>query len=362
MKRTTLMVFILLTLTIFAVAQTPEVVTVLQGFDPVELTQGRELKGDAARSVTRGTYRYRFANETNQRKFQQAVERYQIQLGGGCGQMGSLSGTGNPDRFYVFGERIYIFASEQCRNSFKAAPAKHLEAPDVVPTGTAAERKRGQALLQRALAGLGSAKAVDGVRSYQAQIKLAYQQKDKTLEYPQTVTLSLPANQRVGYRDEYNWGSGAAGDVLTAQGAFSFSRKGKTLREEPVRAALERALYRHPLALLQARQQRGFVAIAGDKGSVDGVEVEWLKVAYKGATTMLALDAQGRIVQMAYRDRKGAYGDLVKTFSDFRAVDGVMLPFNVEESFNGKPVTSPVVTYEKIVLNGKLDPSLFAKR
>lgn len=277
--------------------------------------------------------------------------------------MGSLSGIGNPDRFYVFGERIYIFASEQCRNSFKAAPEKHLEAPDAVPVGSAAEHQRGQALVQRALAGLGGAKALDSVRTYQAHLKLAYQQKDKTLEYPQTVTLALPASQRasqhVSYRDEYDWGSGASGDVLTSAGAISFDKKGRRLREEPVRAALERGLYRHPLALLQARKQKGFVAVAGDKATVNGVEIEWLKLAYRGATTALALDAQGRVVQLAYRDRKGAFGDLVKTFSDFREVSGVLLPFKIEESFNGKPVTSPVTTYEKIVVNGKLDPALF---
>jgi YHS domain-containing protein len=358
MKRVMIGLAIGIALTLSTLAQQLEVVTVLQGFDPIELTQGREVKGDAMRSVTRGTYRYVFANEANQRKFKQSPERYQIQFGGGCGQMGSLSGVGNPDRFFVFDQRIYIFASEQCRNGFKAAPEKHLEAPDAPPTGTIAEHQRGQQLLQRALNGLGGAKAVDGVRTYQAHIKLAYRQKDKVLEYPQTITLALPGN----YRNEYNWGSGASGDVLTAQGATSFSAKGKTTREEPVRAALERALYRHPLAILQARRARGFIAVAGSKDNLDGVEIEWLKVGYKGATTALALDAQGRILRTAYRDRNGAYGDVIKTFLDFRPVEGLTLPFKVEESFDGKPVKSPAVTYEKIILNGKLETSLFARQ
>lgn len=38
-----------------------------------------------------------------------------------------------------------------------------------------------------------------------------------------------------------------------------------------------------------------------------------------------------------------------------------VLPFRVEESFNGKPITSPVVTYESVAINGKLDESLFRK-
>lgn len=361
MKKTLSVLIAILCLSLLASAQTPkQVVTVLKGFDPVELVNGKEVPGQENLSVTRVRYRYLFANETNKRTFEKSPAEYQIQLGGGCGQMGSLSGAGNPDRFYVFNQRIYIFASESCRNSFKKNPDAHVETSNAVPTGTAAEKKRGQELIALALKGFGGAAKVDGVKNYQTKLKLGYKQGDKTLEYPQTLTIAFPGQ----YRNEYNWGSSQTGDVLLPAGAVSLTTNSAGSdawqREEPVKVALERAMYREPLAILKARKEKGFVAFAAGKTKVGDTEVELLKVAFKGATSMLSIDpATGRVVQISYRDRKGAFGDVVKTFSDFRAVDGVTLPFGVAESFNGKAVTSPLVTVESVAINGKLDPKLF---
>ena len=152
---------ILVAMAVVAGAQAPPVVTVLKGFDPIELIDGREAPGNESIAVTRGRYRYLFSTEANKRKFEKSPEEYQIQLGGGCGRMGSLSGTGNPDRYYVFNRQIYIFASEQCRNGFKAAPEKHLEGPDAPPTGSPAELRRGKELVALALKGVGGAARID---------------------------------------------------------------------------------------------------------------------------------------------------------------------------------------------------------
>ncbi|MEK7829725.1 MAG: hypothetical protein AAB401_01490 [Acidobacteriota bacterium] len=349
-------------------AQTPkQVVTVLKGFDPVELVNGKEVSGQESLSVTRTRYRYLFANEANKKAFEKSPADYQIQLGGGCGQMGSLSGAGNPDRFHVFNKRIYIFASESCRNSFKKNPDAHIEAADAAPTGSAAEKKRGQELIALALKGFGGAAKVDGVKNYQTKLKLGYKQGDKVLEYPQTMTVAFPGN----YRNEYNWGTSQTGDVLSPPGAVSLTTKSSESdawqREEPVKVALERALYREALAILKARKEKGFVAFAAGKAKVGDAEVELLKVGFKGATSTLGVDPKtGRVLQIAYRDRKGAYGDVVKTFSDFREVSGqevsgLTLPFGVAESFNGKAVTSPMTSVESIAVNANLDAKLFRK-
>lgn len=358
MKKVLTIMLMLAALTVVAGAQAAPVVTVLKGFDPIELIDGREVAGSESISITRGRYRYLFATEANKRKFEKSPEEHQIQLGGGCGRMGSLSGAGNPDRYYVFDRRIYIFASEQCRNGFKAAPEKHLEAPDAPPSGTPAELRRGRELVALALKGLGGAARVDGIKTYQARIKLSYQQGDKVSDYYQTQSIEFPGR----YRDEYDWGSSKSAMVLTPGAAMSEEKDGAWIREEPVRAALERQIHRNPLAILKARRDPGFVAVAAGKATIGDHEVELLKVGIKGATTSLAIDAKtGRIVQTAYRDRQGAFGDVVKTYSDFREVSGLILPFKVEESFNGKPVTSPVVTYESVRINGPLDTNLFRK-
>lgn len=361
MKKTLSVLIVAVCLSFIVSAQTPkQAVTVLKGLDPVELVNGKEVQGQESLSITRVRYRYLFANEANKLAFEKSPAEYQIQFGGGCGQMGSLSGAGNPDRFHVFNKRIYIFASESCRNSFKKNPDAHIEIADAVPTGTAAEKKRGQELIVLALKSFGGASKVDGVKNYQTKLKLGYKQGDKVLEYPQTMTIAFPGN----YRNEYNWGSSQTGDVLLPAGAVSLTAKGSEndfwQREEPVKVALERALYREPLAILKARKEKGFVAFAAGKGKVGDTEIELLKVAFKGATTILSIDPKtGQVLQIAYRDRKGAFGDVVKTFSDFRPVDGLMLPFGVAESFNGKAVTSPMVSVESIAINGKLDPKVF---
>ncbi|HEX9004964.1 MAG TPA: hypothetical protein VGB07_33950 [Blastocatellia bacterium] len=363
MKNSLSILLIILCFSFAAFAQTSaQVVTVLKGFDPVELVNGKEVQGQESLFVVRTRYRYLFASEANKKAFEKSPEEFQIQFGGGCGQMGSLSGAGNPDRFHVFNKRIYIFASESCRNSFKKAPENHLETPDAAPTGTAADKKRGQELLQLALKGLGGAAKVDAVKSYQAKIKLGYKQGDKLTEYPQTVTIGFPGR----YRNEYNWGASQTGDVLLPDGALSLTTKNASTdawqREEPVRAALERALYREPLAILKARREKGFAAFAAGKGQAGETEIELLKIGFKGATSTLGIDAKtGRVLQIAYRDRKGAFGDLVKTFSDFREVDGLLLPFGIAESFNGKSVTSPMTTVESIAINARLDAQLFQK-
>lgn len=347
-----------LVLSIGAAGQQPEATTVLQGLDPVELIEGKEVKGLESISVVRGYYRYLFSNEGNKQRFVESPEEHQIQFGGGCGRMGSLSGVGNPDRFYVFNRRIYIFASEGCRNSFKAAPEKHLEAPDPPPTGSPAEQKRAQELLGLALRGMGGAAKVDAVKTYQAKIKLGYKQGDKLTEYGQTKSIAFPGQ----YRDEYDWGTSKTGEIMLPGLAVSFDSKRAWEREEPVRAALTRAFYREPLAILKARKAKNFTAVAAGRGKIGDAEVEYLKVGIDGATSTLAIDPQsGKILQIAYRDRQNVFGDVVQTFSDFRPVDGLNLPFKVEKSFDGKPVASPSIAYQSIALNGNLDEALFRK-
>ncbi len=361
--KSTLSIFIaMICLSIGISAQAPkQVVTVLKGLDPVELVKGNEVQGQENLSVVRIRYRYLFASEANKKAFEKSPDEYQIQFGGGCGQMGSLSGAGNPDRFHVFNKRIYIFASESCRNSFKKNPEAHIESADAMPMGSAAEKKRGQELIALALKGFGGTGKVDGVKNYQVKIKLGYKQDDKVLEYPQTKTFIFPGR----YRNDYDWGTSQTGDVLAAGEAASISQNSSGnntwQREEPVREALERKLYREPLAILKARKEKGFVAFAAGNGKVGDADVELLKVGFKGATSTLAIDPKtGRILQIAYRDRKGAYGDVVESFSDFREVDGLVMPFGVSESFNGKALKSPMTSIESIVINGNLDPKLFA--
>src|SRR5215211_3123157 len=133
-----------------------ETVIPLEGLDPVMLTQGKEVQGDMKYKVTRGQFEYLFASAENKATFEKDPSRYEIQLDGHCARMGAPT-TGNPDLYFVYNGRIYIFGSEECQTLFKAAPEKYLDVP-VAPKSppTAEMMKRGQELIAKAVETLGS--------------------------------------------------------------------------------------------------------------------------------------------------------------------------------------------------------------
>lgn len=143
----------------------------LEGFDPVMLAQGKEAQGEMNISVTRGTFRYFFANAANKTTFEQDPERYEIQLNGSCARMGAPV-RGIPDLYAVYKGRIYIFGSANCKTLFGAAPEKYLESEDAAsaPGATTPESlKQGQALIDKAVAAMGGAAKIDGLSSYREQ-------------------------------------------------------------------------------------------------------------------------------------------------------------------------------------------------
>ena len=105
---------------------------VLRGLDPVLLSEGREVEGLDSFTAERGGYRYRFSSSQNCERFVASPERYEIQLAGACAYMsgrGAPPGSGDPDRFHVHDQRIYIFASDACRDGFKTDPGRYLPDP-----------------------------------------------------------------------------------------------------------------------------------------------------------------------------------------------------------------------------------------
>src|SRR5262249_43987451 len=89
----------------------------LDGFDPVLLVAGKEVKGKPATSLTRGGFRYLFVDAANKGKFEKDPERYEIQFQGRCAV--HRGAPARPDVFTVHKGRIYCFACEDCREAFR---------------------------------------------------------------------------------------------------------------------------------------------------------------------------------------------------------------------------------------------------
>ena len=108
-----------------SVIQKSEAVLSLKGLDPVMLAKGKEVKGDEKLAVTRSGFRYLFSSAANKAIFEKEPKLYEIQMGGSCPVVPGAEG--DPDRFVVYKERIYIFASDQCVESFKANPEEFVK-------------------------------------------------------------------------------------------------------------------------------------------------------------------------------------------------------------------------------------------
>ena len=123
------------------------------GHDPVALIRdGQEVKGNTELSAEYSNHRYVFATAENRNEFLANPSSYQIQLGGGCGRMGALSGRGRMDLFTVHEQKLYVFASEQCRDTFLKNPSQVLEPlAEVAPTSTPESRARGRELIDLAV-------------------------------------------------------------------------------------------------------------------------------------------------------------------------------------------------------------------
>ncbi|HEX5220487.1 MAG TPA: hypothetical protein VFZ59_13030 [Verrucomicrobiae bacterium] len=318
-------------------ASAEEPALALNGFDPVLLTEGIEIKGKASAQTTHGHFRYHFVNTENQHKFEAAPDKYGIQFDGFCMKMGPLSGRGNPERWLVFEGRIYVFASESCRHQFKLEPEAYIDRAEPPPNGNAVSQRRGRELIWLALTGFGGVEKVDALTNAQWETVTVFEQGGTKTEMRQTATVVMPDQLRL----DYSYGDFRETHVLTNGQLLEISAKNEvTPLPADVYDFVRRRLYREPLALLRVRNEPGFVAFAAGIGKVDDRPVEWLNVGYAGATTRLGIDpTTGRILAAVYRGRAPSkLGEICRTYSDFRPMEGgLILPQHWDVTYEGLP-------------------------
>lgn len=339
--------------TAYVSAQTPDPNTLipLEGLDPVMLSQGKEVQGDMKFQVTRGQFRYIFANAENKATFEKDPARYEIQLNGHCARMGAPT-TGNPDLYAVHKERIYVFGSEECQTVFKAAPEKYLEVPAEPKSPPSTEMvKRAQELIAKAVEALGGAAKLDQLVSFQRK-------EVRGNDVKNTLLLAFPGSIRLeSVRPNFTLTS-----VVGPSDSFVMvNNTAPRTMSEGNRAAIEKELQREPMVLLRARSRSDFKTWSLKEGEQP---VELVEVELSGFNTTLGIDpATGRVLSQTYRGRGpgGVVGVITISYSDFRAVEGLSLPFKVVATFDGKPLPALSATIETTTVNGQIDPASFKK-
>jgi len=355
----------------FTFAQTgaADAVPVLEGLDPVMLVQGKEVQGNVKITVTRGKFQYFFANAENKATFEKDPAHYEIQLDGSCARMGPPV-TGNPDLYTVYQARIYIFGSGDCKTAFEAAPAKYLATEGGATTKVTVNAeglKKGQALIEKAVAAAGGAAQIDGLTSYQEKSTFLQGRHTADVEVKTDLTVLFPDRVRL---DQVmpDFANAAATRqlalVVTPGEAFALMQNKVRPMPEAARMDMQREMQRRSLWVLRARKSANFKPMAIGTATVGGSSVEQVVVDIDGTTYTLGIDpATGRLMTLSYwrRGPAGYFGNITKVFSDFRTVDGVTLPFKITATFNDEPWKEQSANVVSIAINGKTDPALFEK-
>jgi YHS domain-containing protein len=333
-------------------APNPEVSIPLEGLDPVMLSQGKEVQGDMKYKVTRGRFQYIFASAENKATFEKDPSRYEIQLDGSCARMGAPT-TGNPDLYAVHNGRIYIFGSEECQTLFKAAPEKYLEVPAAPKSPpTAGMVKRGQELIAKAVQALGGGSKLDQLINFQRKDLRGNQVKN-------TLLLTFPD----GLRQETVRPTFTLVSVITPSESFFIVNNAARPMPEANRTAIYKELHHELIVLFRARIRSDFKAWVDSNGSGE-TALERVDVELPGFSTTLGIDpATGRVLSQAYRGRGpgGVLGEIVINYSDFRTVEGLLLPFKMTSTFDGQPFPALSATIEATTINGQIDPDSFKK-
>ena len=350
-------------LTAMPIAQSmPEAADALDGLDPVMLIAGKEVPGKSALTVRRGGFIYLFSTAETKATFEGDPGKYEIQLGGLCARMGKTAG-GNPSDFLVHDGKIYVFGSDACHKKVAAEPAKYLApAPEPMPTSTAAAAKARQ-LLDRAVAAMGGAGRLDGLSSYAESFSQVQARPQGEVTVVTKTLWNFPDRVRQERNMTMQGKAMSSATILSPQGMWFVSGQAEAY---PIRAAarpsLEQDFGRHPVALLRHRRDADFKTSALVPGSVGEVTIENVRVQTGSVDVTLGIGASGRIHSATFHDRnaEGEVGTRTVVYSDFRAVEGMQLPYVIRATFNGAPEPQQSMTLDAIALNAAVDPASFA--
>lgn len=348
-----------------AQGQAGQAALALDGVDPVLLVQGKEVMGNTKISVTRKGFEYLFTTEENKAIFEKSPEQYEIQLEGACARMGPQV-QGSSEIFSVYHGHIYIFGSEKCKQTFDAAPDKFLDSAKAKEaSGNAEAVKKGQILIEKVVTAMGGAAKVDGITAYQQTgLAVARQQQQET-QYKAVVTRIFPDRVRL----EQTRSFGTVANVISGSESFTVFKNGEranvSLLSLSARDDIRRQSELTALEIIRARHRPDFKAAYIGTEKRESGTTEQVEVSFDGLYLKLGIDAaNGQIVSLAYRGRNrtnGELGDVVKTFADYRNVDGLTLPFKTTGTFNGQPEPEQTYTLESIAFNIKPDLAVFEK-
>lgn len=328
----TLRLLVLPTLAAALSGQDAEPQPALRGLDPVRLTEGREVSGRADLTATSGRYLYRFESDATRERFRADVGRYEIQLGGGCARMGPLSGAGDKDRYWVHDGRIYIFASDACRDTFKKQAERFLDPDDAAPAPTPEQAHSGKDLLDRAVRAHGGADRLGRLTTYR------HRRENDAGTRHWRVAVRFPDHARLDTDIQGENRTWRYAKVLAPHNSFALADGWSEPMHVSGQRDMRRTLLREPLPALRAALTGGAIAVGRGKAVVEGVAVDRLELWIDGCSTTFGIGQDGLIRTASCRGRGPQlwFGERTQVFDDYVERGGVMVPTSMTVWFDGQ--------------------------
>jgi predicted Zn-dependent peptidase len=223
---------------------------------------------------------------------------------------------------------------------------------------TAASRARGAELIERAVTAVGGADRLAAVASLRQSGTAVATTPQGEMQIELIELLVFPDR----YRQELVLPFGRMVTVVTAEDGFLMTPQGIQEMPEPRRTDARRSMRRELVALLRAHRDEGFEAVALGAGEIDGRAVERVQVAFSGDVIGLAIaNDSSEVLEMVFRGSGfgGAPGEIRQSYSDFREVDGLRLPFRTSSTFEGDPYIA--VTTMEIEVDGAVEEGAFQR-
>ena len=332
----------------------------LDGTDPVLLVRGKDVLGKAEFKAVHESFEYLFASAETKAEFEKNPAQYAVQFGGLCARMGGTA-AGNLSDYAVHDGKIYVFGSDTCRKVFVAAPAKFIPAAaEPFPTDRAA-LQRGRQLLDRAAGALGGSR-LDAMTSYVEHSTQIVSRMEAEVPVKLKATWRFPDDVRVERVMKMDDQVMSSATLVTRHGAWylGHGQAYPMIAAAHANASIDQR--RQLLPLLRSRRNQGFLAASLGRATAGGSEVERVRVKDHDLDVVLSVDpASGQPRSLAFTDRgaEGEFGLYTLDFADFKATDGITMPFRVRASFNNQPEPSRSRTVDSVQINAAIDPTIF---
>ena len=282
-------------------------------------------------------------------------------MNGSCARMGPGVG-GNPSDFAVVDGKIYIFGSDDCHKRFVATPAKFLPRP-VPPMSTAAQDlEQGRALVDRAVKALGGAATLDGVTTYVETSTQVVKRANADVPVVTKTMWRFPGAVR-SERTMTMQGREMTSTTLIIPAGGWYLSQGRSYEQNPIaRETTQKEFSRQLVPLLRTRGDAAFKAARVGTGTIDGTEVERVRIQNGVVDVTLGIEPKsGRVHSLMFtgRNMDAEIGEYSLVFSDYRQVNGLVLPFEVRALFDGAPDSFRSGKIDSIAINTPVEASLF---